>query len=120
MEKDDLSQGPSELTAEILPGTLAMLILKTIANGTMHGAAVAESIHRASSGALRVQEGALYPALHRLELRNWIVAEQGLSEHNRRAKFYRLTPEGTKALSDEHARWARMTAAISRVMESQD
>lgn len=108
------------LSAELLPGTLSMLILKTLVRGAIHGAAIAQSIHRASGGALRVQEGALYPALHRLELRNWVVAEPGLSLHKRRANFYRLTPEGVKALSGEHARWTRMTAAIRRVMENQD
>lgn len=106
--------------AEIIPGTLSMLILKTLSYRAVHGAAVAEAIRRASGGALRVQEGALYPALRRLELRNWVVAEQGRSEHNRHAKFYRLTPEGAKALFEEHARWIRMTTAISRVMENQN
>ncbi|HKF51000.1 MAG TPA: PadR family transcriptional regulator [Candidatus Acidoferrales bacterium] len=106
--------------AEIVPGTLLMLILKTLANGPMHGAAVAEAIHLASSGMLRVQEGALYPALHRLELRKWVAAEKGLSEHKRRAIFYRLTSDGVKALSDEHSRWERMTEAIARIMEAQN
>lgn len=106
--------------AGIVPGTLSMLILKTLAKGAMHGAAVAEAIYRTSGGALRVQEGALYPALHRLELRNWLVAERAPSEHNRRAKFYRLTAEGEKALFDEHNRWKRMVSAIASVMEAHD
>lgn len=110
----------TDLATDIVPGTLSMLILKTLANGPMHGAAVAAAIRRTSGGAVRVQEGALYPALHRLELRNWVVAEEGLSEHKRRAKFYRLTTEGTKALSDEHARWAHMTEAIARIMQTQN
>lgn len=106
--------------ADIVPGTLSMLILKTLSNGKMHGAAVAESIRRTSGGALHVKEGALYPALHRLELRKWVEVEQGLSEHKRHAKFYRLTAEGAKALSNKHARWARMADAIARIMESRD
>lgn len=105
--------------AEIIPGTLLMLILKTLAGGTMHGAAIAESIHKASGSALRVQEGALYPALHRLQRRNWVVVEPGLSEHKRHAKFYRLTAEGTNALLREHARWMRTIAAIARIMDMQ-
>lgn len=119
MENESLGLSASSAT-EIVPGTLSMLILKTLAKGTMHGAAVAESIHRVSNGVLRVQEGALYPALHKLERRNWIAAEQGLSENNRRAKFYRLTPEGAKALSEKHTRWKLMTGAIARVMETQE
>lgn len=110
----------SDSAAEIVPGTLSMLILKTLSSGTMHGAAVAESIYRTSGGALRVQEGALYPALHRLELEGWVVVEQGLSEHKRHAKFYRLTAEGTKALSEEHTRWSRMIGAIARIMGTSD
>lgn len=119
MENDNPTTA-TESAADIVPGTLSMLILRTLSNGAMHGAAVAESIHRRSGGALRVKEGALYPALHRLELRKWVEAEQGLSEHKRHAKFYRLTPEGAKALSDEHARWMHMTDAIARIMETQD
>jgi PadR family transcriptional regulator, regulatory protein PadR len=106
-----------EQKGELLPGTLAMLILKTLASGAMHGAAVAKSIYRASEGILRVEEGALYPALSRLELKGLIESEWGLSENKRHAKFYRLTAEGAKKLLDENARWNRVTMAIGRIME---
>lgn len=108
----------TDSAADIVPGTLSMLILKALANGTMHGAAIAETIHRRSGGALHVKEGALYPALHRLELRKWVEAEQGLSENKRNAKFYRLTPEGARAVFDEYARWTRMIDAIATIMET--
>jgi PadR family transcriptional regulator, regulatory protein PadR len=100
------------------PGTLSMLILKTLDRGALHGAAVAETIHRLSEHTLKVEEGALYPALHRLESRGLLESEWGFSESKRRAKFYRLTAAGMKELAEENAHWRRMTEAIRRVMET--
>lgn len=108
----------SNSSSELLPGTLGMLILKTLAGGAMHGAAIANSIHRTSEGVLRVEEGALYPALHRLESQGWLDSEWGLSENNRRAKFYRLTGAGAKKLEDENAHWQRVVTAIAKIMET--
>jgi PadR family transcriptional regulator PadR len=101
----------------IVQGTLDMLILKTLIRGTMHGYAIAEFIQSTSEDVLRVEEGALYPALHRLELRGLVAAAWGTSENNRRAKYYRLTAAGRKQLAAESEYWNRMTAAIARIME---
>ncbi|HWG57669.1 MAG TPA: PadR family transcriptional regulator [Candidatus Acidoferrales bacterium] len=102
---------------DLLRDTLDMLILKTVSRGAMHGYAIAESIHQATDDVLRVEEGALYPALHRLELRGWLASEWGASENNRRAKYYRLTATGRKQLATETAHWSRMAAAIARIIE---
>src|SRR5262249_30903614 len=99
-------------SGELLQGTLDMLILKSLARGAKHGYAIAEWIEQVSEDALRVEEGALYPALHRLELKGMLGAEWGVSENNRRAKYYRLLPGGRKALASESERWDRMSAAI--------
>jgi PadR family transcriptional regulator PadR len=107
-----------EKPLDLLQGTLDMLVLRTLARGRMHGYAIAESIHERSDDVLRVEEGALYPALHRLELRGLLAAEWGLSENNRRAKYYRLTPMGRRYLEAERATWNRMVMAIARVMET--
>lgn len=107
---------PKPNSGELLQGTLDMLILKTLIRGTMHGYAVAEFIQQTSEEVLRVEEGALYPALHRLELRGLLAAEWGVSENNRRAKYYRLTTAGRRQLADEAERWQRMSAAIGRIM----
>ncbi|MGH9430984.1 MAG: PadR family transcriptional regulator [Terriglobia bacterium] len=103
-------------SGEILQGTLDMLILKTLRRGPMHGYSIAESIHQRSEDVLKVEEGALYPALHRLELRGWLASGWGVSENNRRAKYYRLTAAGRKQLAAATERWGRMAAAITRVM----
>jgi transcriptional regulator len=103
---------------ELLPGTLDMLILKTLSRGPHHGYAIAEHIQRTSEDVLRVEEGALYPALHRLEVRGLLASEWGASDNNRRAKFYRLTAAGRKQLAQEAGYWARMTAGIARIMET--
>ena len=103
-------------SGELLQGTLDMLILKTLIRGPMHGYAVAEFIQQTSEEVLRVEEGALYPALHRLELRGLLAAEWGVSENNRRAKYYRLTAAGRRQLANEVERWQRMSAAIGRIM----
>jgi transcriptional regulator len=103
---------------ELVPGTLDMLVLKTLSRGPLHGYAIAEFIEQTSDEILRVEEGALYPALHRLELRGLLAAEWGVSENNRRAKFYRLTGAGRRQLVEEASRWSRMTAGIARVMQT--
>jgi transcriptional regulator len=95
-----------------------MLVLKTLTRGRMHGYAIAEFIEETTGDVLRVEEGALYPALHRLELRGLVAAEWGVSENNRRARFYRLTAAGRKELGQESAHWNRMTAAVARIMEA--
>jgi PadR family transcriptional regulator PadR len=104
--------------ASLLQGTLDMMILKTLTRGAMHGYAITEFIQETSENLLRVEEGALYPALHRLELRGWLASEWGLSENNRRAKYYRLTPAGRKQLAAESAAWHRLSGAVMRVMEA--
>jgi len=95
-----------------------MLILKTLTRGEQHGYSIAEFIHQTSDDALRVEEGALYPALHRLELRGLLASEWGLSDNNRRAKFYRLTAAGRKYLAQQTEHWGRMAAAIARILEA--
>jgi len=99
-------------------GTLDMLVLKTLVRGAMHGYGITEFIQATSNDVLRVEEGALYPALHRLELRGLLAAEWGVSENNRRAKYYRLTSAGRKQLAAESEHWNRMTAAIALVMDT--
>ena len=99
-------------------GTLDFLILKTLSWGEMHGYAVARWIFDTSGEELQIEEGTLYPALHRLEDRGWIEAEWGLSENNRRAKFYRLTAEGRRELAERVTSWARFTRAVNRVLEA--
>ncbi len=105
-----------EGSGELMPGTLDMLILEAVARGPRHGYAVADWIHERSHEVLRVEEGALYPALHRLELRGLLAAEWGVSENNRRAKYYRLTNAGRKHLEAERGRWERLSSAIGFVM----
>ena len=95
-----------------------MLILKTLRAGDLHGYAIAQSIHAASQSVLRVEEGALYPALHRLEVRGWLGSRWGTSERNRRAKFYRLNALGRRELERETDRWTRLAAAVARVMQT--
>src|ERR1700689_5454040 len=97
-----------EEPGDLIQGTLEMLVLKALARGPLHGYAVAERIHQTSQQLLKVEEGALYPALHRLELRGLLEAQWGASENNRRAKFYQLTAEGKKKLNAESQRWARL------------
>jgi len=97
---------------------LDLLILRTLALGAQHGWAISERVQQVSSDVLRIRQGSLYPALHRLERRGWIRAECGLSENNRRAKYYELTPLGRKQLEVEKESWLKLTAAVSRVLES--
>ena len=102
---------------ELLPGTLHLLILKTLARGgEMHGYEIARSIQQTSRDVLQVEEGSLYPALQRLELNGWVEGEWGLSANNRRARFYKLTPAGRKKLSVETERYKEMAGAIARVI----
>jgi transcriptional regulator len=103
---------------ESVQGTLDFLILKTLSWGEMHGYAIARWIFDTSGEELQIEEGTLYPALHRLEDRGWIAAEWGLSENNRRAKFYRLTLEGRQELADRVTNWNRFNLAVNRVLEA--
>jgi transcriptional regulator len=103
---------------ELVQGTLDMLILKTLIRGPMHGYGIAQSIQQLSEEVLRVEEGSLYPALHRLELDGMIASEWGQSANNRRAKYYRLSARGRKHLVSEATNWKRLTQAIARVMEA--
>lgn len=103
---------------ELLPGTLDLLVLKTLAWGPTHGLGVLRSIEQVTNGELQIEEGALYPALHRLEERGWLDAEWGITEKNRRAKFYRLTTAGRRQLAAEVTRWSRYTNVIQLVLNS--
>ena len=104
-------------TPDILQGTLDLLMLRTLQAEPMHGWAISERIQQISQDVLQVNQGSLYPALHRLEHRGWIEAEWGVSELGRRAKFYRLTPSGRRRLAVEASEWERMSTAIGRVMK---
>jgi PadR family transcriptional regulator, regulatory protein PadR len=101
---------------DILQGTLDLLILRTLVMGPAHGHTIAQVIEHTSENALEIEEGSLYPALHRLEDRGWLVSEWGLSENNRRAKFYQLTAKGRKELDAATSRWRRMTRAIGLIL----
>lgn len=102
---------------DILQGTLALLVLKTLAaNGRMHGYAITARIHAVSNQLLRVEEGSLYPALHRMEQEGWVRADWGTTEKNREARFYSLTPKGRKQLAEEEENWSRLTEGVARVM----
>ncbi len=105
-------------SGEMLRDTLDMLVLKTLQKGPMHGYGIAEFIEERSEDVLRVEEGALYPALHRLELRGLLASEWGVSDNRRRAKFYRLTAAGRKQLQKDSARWGLISTAIGRIMET--
>ena len=106
---------------EMLQGTLDMLILRTLITGPAHGHTIAHVIEHTSYEVLQVEQGSLYPALHRLEDRGWLVSYWGVSENNRKAKFYKLTTAGRKQLVTETSRWRRMVEAIGRVLgEAED
>ncbi|HEX2442403.1 MAG TPA: PadR family transcriptional regulator [Vicinamibacterales bacterium] len=102
---------------DLVQGTLDLLILRVLTLEPMHGWAIAQRIRQMSSEQLRVGQSALYPALHKLEHQGWIEAEWALSENNRRAKYYKLTAAGRKALKNETAQWERLSAAISMVVK---
>ncbi|HYP06054.1 MAG TPA: PadR family transcriptional regulator [Bryobacteraceae bacterium] len=106
---------PSRL--DLLQGTLDLLVLRTLQKGPMHGWAMSERIQQISEDVLQVNQGSLYPALHRLEHRGWIKAEWGTSELGRRARFYQLTAAGRKQLNIEAENWARLVGAVGRVLE---
>jgi PadR family transcriptional regulator, regulatory protein PadR len=99
-------------------GTLDLLILRTLALAPQHGWAISERIHQISSKVLQVQQGSLYPALHRLERRGWIKAHWGASENNRRAKYYELTARGRKQLEAGTTAWEKLTAAVAQILET--
>jgi PadR family transcriptional regulator PadR len=102
---------------DILQGTLALLVLKTLAaQGRMHGYAITAHIQRVSNDLLRVEEGSLYPALHRMEQDGWVRAEWGTTEKNRQARFYSLTPAGERQLAQEQESWARLTEGVGAVL----
>lgn len=102
---------------DVLQGTLGMLVLRTLkVRGRLHGYAISSDIQRVSAELLRVEEGSLYPALHRMEQRGWVEAEWGTSENNRRAKFYRLTAEGRAHLKAESPNWLRFAQAVGKVL----
>jgi transcriptional regulator len=103
---------------DLVQGTLDLLILKTLALQPMHGWGIAQRIRQTSQDVLQVNQGALYPALHRLEQQGWIRAKWGESDNNRRAKFYSLTPDGGKYLRQEQAQWNRLSLAIDQVLET--
>ena len=102
---------------DLLQGTLDLLILRTLHAGTMHGWAISERIQQISQDVLQVNQGSLYPALHRLEQQGWIKAEWGVSELGRRARFYHLTAAGRKQLELESDNWARLSMAIGRILD---
>ena len=106
-----------QVIPNILQGTLDLLILRTLQGAPMHGWAISERIQQVSDDVLQVNQGSLYPALHRLEHRGWIGADWGVSELGRRAKFYKLTPAGRRQLALEAHEWERMTTAIGRVLK---
>ena len=101
---------------DLLQGTLEMLVLRTLAAGPLHGYGIAKAIHATSSEALNIEFGSLYPALKRLEAKRWIAATWETSEHNRRAKYYKLTATGRKHLVREHSKWAEFVRTVGRIM----
>ena len=103
---------------DLVQGTLDLLIMRTIATEKRHGWAIAQRIQQLSNDVLQVNQGSLYPALQRLERQGWITADWGISENNRRARFYRLTAAGRRRLEEERADWERLSAAISLVMRT--
>jgi PadR family transcriptional regulator PadR len=105
---------------ELLQGTLDLLILRTLRLGPAHGHAIAKSIEHNSEDVLQVEQGSLYPALHRLIKRGWISVEEGTSENNRRAKFYALTPKGRRQLATETHKWDKLVGAIARILRPAD
>ena len=102
---------------DLLQGTLDMLILKTVALGPVHGYGISLRIRQVSDEVLQVQQGSLYPALHRLEKRGWLLSEWGESENGREAKFYRLSAKGRRQLAEEEATWHRLAQAVSLVLK---
>ena len=109
-----------QASGEMVQGTLDMLILRTLVMGPAHGHTIAHVIEHTSENVLEVEQGSLYPALHRLEARGWLLSEWGTSENNRRAKFYGLTAAGKKQLVVETKRWQAVVVAIGRILDGQE
>ncbi len=107
----------TEQRIDLLQGTLDLLVLKTLATGPMHGWGISQSIQQISGEVLKVQQGSLYPALHRLEARGWIQAEWGASENNRRARFYALTEQGRSRLDVEASNWQAVATAVAAILQ---
>jgi len=110
--------GKERSTPELLPGTLYMLVLRTLSRGPLHGYAIAKRVREASGQSLVIEDGSLYPALNRMLIKGWLRAEWGISENNRKARFYRLTPEGRKQLDKEAAEFDRLVRSIQLVMRT--
>lgn len=106
----------SKSQSDVLQGTLDLLILKTLARGPMHGYGIVVHVQQVSDEVLRVEEGSLYPALHRIEQAGWISSEWGTSDNNRRAKYYRLTAAGRRQLEKEEENWGKLTRAVAKVL----
>lgn len=104
--------------SELLQGTLDMLILKIVALGPVHGYGISQRIRQISKDVLQVQQGSLYPALHRLERRNWLEADWGESENGRQAKFYKLSAKGRRQLAKEESNWQRLAEAVTLIMQT--
>jgi PadR family transcriptional regulator PadR len=104
--------------SDLLQGTLDMLILKIVALGPVHGYGISLRIRQISKEVLQVQQGSLYPALHRLEKRGWLTAEWGESDNGRQAKFYKLSPKGRKQLQEEESNWERLALAVKQIMQT--
>jgi len=113
-----MTKSKAKEKSELMPGTLDMLILKTLTRGVMHGYGIAQHIKLLSEEVLQVEEGSLYPALQRLQQQGWVASDWAQSENNRRARYYRLTPEGKKQLEQEVTHFDHLMAAIGRVMRT--
>ena len=103
---------------DLMQGTLELLILKTLSRKSLHGYGIAQQIHQAVDDLLKVEDGSLYPALYRMEERGWIKSEWGVSDNNRRAKFYKLTRAGQKQLEAERANWRRISKAVTKILQA--
>src|ERR1700683_466742 len=112
-----MPRNESPLQSEMLQGTLDMLVLQTLVLGPAHGHTIAYAIEHRSEEVLQIEHGSLYPALHRLENRGWIASFWGTSDNNRKAKYYRLTPEGRKQLIAQTTRWEQLVRAIGRILK---
>jgi len=112
-----MTESKKQSNGEMLQGTLDMLILRTLVMGKAHGHTIAHVIENTSEDVLQVEQGSLYPALHRLEDRGWVKSSWGLSDNNRKAKFYELTAEGKKQLAAERKRWQQVVVAIGRILD---
>ena len=110
-------RGNTPIQGDMLQGTLDLLVLRTLVVGPAHGHTIAHAIERESDEVLQVEHGSLYPALHRLEDRGWIVSFWGTSENNRRARFYRLTASGRRQLAQQTTRWAQLVRAVNRIVQ---